>query len=311
MKKLFYTLCTILLCMLCIMPVRSATVSADTGPKPSVHVQFEGVKEKVYYATLLSKTRSTGPWGIWYGEDRLALESYLKEGQSEEVFMKFVEYADADGYFFLQNLFTITKDKGLSWGYYPPNTFKLLIYDPQTDSFACSSVYEKYAFDSYYKVDVSKVSFTQGEGENGSPQLVKNPIQAVQEYDWGKEIVGFLCRVSLTLAIEIALAFVFKLGRKGCLSLIVATNVGTQSLLNVFFNVFTYFGGFLCLPVYFLAEAVVFALEAGVYCLCAAKIQGMAERKKKTLVSYALAANAASFFIGVILSMIAGTDLLF
>ncbi len=38
------------------------TAKADIGPKPSVVIDFNGLDEKTYYATLLSSEKSTDPF---------------------------------------------------------------------------------------------------------------------------------------------------------------------------------------------------------------------------------------------------------
>ncbi len=46
----------------------SITASADTGPKPSVKVSFEGLSDELCYGTLLSASKSTGPASVWDGK---------------------------------------------------------------------------------------------------------------------------------------------------------------------------------------------------------------------------------------------------
>lgn len=48
-----------LLCIILMTGMLTLTASADTGPKPSVVVDFIGLEGKTYYATLLSSVKST------------------------------------------------------------------------------------------------------------------------------------------------------------------------------------------------------------------------------------------------------------
>jgi hypothetical protein len=48
-----------LLCIILITGMFPLTACADTGPKPSVVVDFIGLEGKTYYATLLSSVKST------------------------------------------------------------------------------------------------------------------------------------------------------------------------------------------------------------------------------------------------------------
>lgn len=104
----------------------TVTVFADTGPKPSVHVSFENMGGEPCYATLLSKTASTGPFYVWDGNEEHIDLSY--GFITEDVWRAFVEYDDPDGYFFLQRaVWKVSVSKDLTWGYYPPESFKILL----------------------------------------------------------------------------------------------------------------------------------------------------------------------------------------
>ena len=87
----------VVLCLFLILPLLPSVVYADTGPKPSVRVQFTGLGDAECYATLLSKHASTGPESAWNGEEELANPNHLPE----EIWRAFVDHADPDGYYFL------------------------------------------------------------------------------------------------------------------------------------------------------------------------------------------------------------------
>lgn len=133
--------------------VFSFTAFGDTGPKPSVVIDLVGLNGRACYGTLLSVHDSYGPNRAW----REGEEMYAYHEDDPEIWRKFVDYKDTDGYYFLQQFWSCTETKGFKWGYYPPDPFKLLLYFPETDTFAVTPVYEQYAFDSYYTVDVSKI----------------------------------------------------------------------------------------------------------------------------------------------------------
>ncbi len=133
--------------------VFSFTAFADTGPKPSVVIDLVGLSGRECYGTLLSVHDSYGPNRAW----REGEEMYAYHEDDPEIWRKFVDYKDTDGYYFLQQFWNCTETNGFKWGYYPPDPFKLLLYFPETDTFAVTPVYEQYAFDSYYTVDVSKI----------------------------------------------------------------------------------------------------------------------------------------------------------
>ena len=58
----------VLLCTVILLCAFSLSAFADTGPKPSVNIEIAGI-EGEYYATLLSKEKSTGPASAWDGTE--------------------------------------------------------------------------------------------------------------------------------------------------------------------------------------------------------------------------------------------------
>ena len=129
-----------LLLLILFLPI---SASADTGPKPSVRIAFTGGEGLTFYGTLLSRYDSTGPASAWNGQEEYA--SYHPGEEGYEVWRKFVDYKDADGFYFLQEWWDCSENQALNWIYYPPSTFKILLYFPDSDTFCISPVYEKYA----------------------------------------------------------------------------------------------------------------------------------------------------------------------
>lgn len=67
MRRCKWAICFMAVCFMAFLS--PMTAKADTGPKPSVTVTIDGVEEGVlYYATLLSEARSTGPATAYDGE---------------------------------------------------------------------------------------------------------------------------------------------------------------------------------------------------------------------------------------------------
>jgi hypothetical protein len=250
---------------------------ADMGPKPSVTISFYGLEGKSYYVTLLSKTSSTGPWSVDgepYGD------------VSEEIAQKFRQYQDPDGFYFL-NYYKLCEENDIfEWTYHPPQEFKILLYFPDEDRFLASkSSYERYAFDSYFKVEVSSGAIAIEEG-----QVVKN-------YDYLNEALEFLMRVAVTLAIEIGLALLLKYNKKEYLKVIGFTNLGTQTFLSAAVVLSTYFHGALS-SIFFLPalEIIVFIAEATVYSIFFKKIN---PDKNSHPIAFSFIANLLSFIAGL------------
>jgi hypothetical protein len=291
MKKSFVLFVYVFLLILC-MPV---CAFADMGPKPSVNIEFVGADGKEYYATLLSKTESTGPYYI-ADESKPYTMLYQQGDEDYDIWLKFKEYNDSDGYYFLQYFKNCTQTNSFKWIYYPPSEFKILLYYPQEGAFAVSEKYERYAFDSYFKVDISNVNFGANEVFDG--------LTAIKSYDYTGEIISLVCRIVLTILIEIATAFVFGFRRKKQLAFIGAVNVFTQTALNVALNISNYkYGQYMFVFNYIWLELLVAAVEFAVFSAFLKKTDG-GKYGKGVIASYAAAANIISFVLGLWLAKI-------
>lgn len=277
---------TLLVTVLVVVVVMSgSTAFADTGPKPSVHISFKNVQGN-FYCTLLSPGTSSGPFIEWDGTD----ETLDKIDVDTEIFLAFANYVDKDGYHFLQYLQLCNQNKSFVWGYHPPSTFKVLVYFPQTDTFFVSESYTRYAFNSYYKVDLGNADASQ-------------PLQLTNNYNYFREIALFLLRAALTVGLEICVALLFGLKQKRTLKVVVIVNVCTQVLLNIFLNVVIYYQGWLALFfLYFVAELLVYIVETVVFCMV------LSGKNKVVLLwksfVYPLVANLVSFVAGMFLWLV-------
>lgn len=282
-RKVFVFLMCLVLLMA--MPI---TASADMGPKPSVRIEFTGIEGETYYGTLLSLRDSTGPASAWNGNPDYA--HYHPGEDGYDIWLKFVEYQDTDGYFFLQWLWDCSENNQLNWTYYPPTSFKILLYFPETDTFYVSPVYERYAFDSYFTVDLSDYD--------------TDPILAHQSYDYTWEIISLVARIVLTIALELGIALLFGYREKKVLGFLAVVNIITQVILNVALNIVNYRSGSMSFTFsYVLYELLVFAIEAVAYSVLLKKFSSK-ELKKGRAVGYAFVANAASFAFGLWLAHI-------
>ena len=260
-------------------------VSADSGPKPSVNITFENMSDELCYGTLLSEDESTGPASVWNGNEN----DIWDNGLDREIWQAFVDYEDADGYYFLQWGWQVNETKELVWGYYPPSPFKILLYYPESDTFIVSGIYERYAFDSYFTVDMSGVT---------------DEITATKSYDYSVEIVSLLCRIVLTILLELGVAWLFGFRSKKQIGVILGINLVTQVVLNVLLNLINYKNGAFAFIFYYIEfEFIVFAIEAVVYAILLKRIS---EEKISTgeAVCYAFVANIVSFVAGGVIATV-------
>ena len=228
MKHTVKQISCLLFCLLLILTWLPVTARADTGPKPSVRITFKNMGDELCYGTLLSEKSSTGPASVWDGNEEYAYhnenELFPYAPTDYKTWKAFVEYEDSDGYYYLQRTWQVNEAKELSWTYYPPQKFKILLYYPETEQFVVSGIYERYAFDSYFSVDMES----------------DDMISVRQSYQYGQEIISLLARILITIAIEMGIAFLFGFRGKKALLLLVIVNTATQIVLNVLLNIINF-----------------------------------------------------------------------
>lgn len=309
------------LCLvLTILLFTPVTAKADLGPKPSVRILFENMGDEPCYGTLLSDRSSCGPAHAWDGDENHA---WYKENDCEwaafeyEVWKAFVEYEDPDGYYFLQEGWSVSSSKQIAWTYYPPSPFKILLYYPETGTFVSSGIYERYAFDTYYTVDMSGVQIgSVAYNEELSTDERRKPldieyneesdiderIEASPSYNYREEVISLIARIVITIIIEMVVALLFGFRKKKPLLLLVGVNAATQIILNVLLNVINYNSGqWAFVFFYILFELLVFGLEAILYCVWMKRLSGK-KRPGWFYVLYAFVANGVSFAAGLLIA---------
>ncbi|MEL7622235.1 MAG: hypothetical protein AAGU12_01485 [Clostridiales bacterium] len=269
---------------------------ADMGPKPSVVIDFAGLAGEHYYATLLSPTSSTGPHSA-LSRSGDGYTRYQEGDEDYHIFLKFAEYQDEDGFYFLQFFQDCSQSQQFRWTYYPPQEFKILLYVPERDQFLVSGeIYQRYAFDSYFTADVSPGD------PAGSFQGEAAAITAIKSYDYTDETLSLLARILLTMAIELAIALIFGFREKRLFRFIILVNAVTQIGLNLTLNLINYYSGHMMFAISYLPlEIAVFIAEGLLY------NRYLPRYSKEEIApwrpwTYALAANAASYALGLALA---------
>lgn len=281
---------------------------ADMGPKPSVTVTFENLGESACYGTLISKSYS-GPHHPYNPEH----DSH--DADEDSIWKAFVEYSDPDGYDYLQNHWNLSLKGEISWTYYAPSKFKILLYFPETKTFVSSGIYESYAFHSYFSATLTDTAVSVSQSE---------ALEVRKNYNYTWEIVSLFVRIIATVLIELGIALLFRLQTKKQLVSITVVNVITQTLLNLALNVYAYFRGvsiFEIIYLYIPVELGVFVIEAVTYAIILRRDEPKTvwaygaygepyrERNPKytsivRCILYALVANAVSFIAGLALARI-------
>lgn len=289
MKKRFFlfSLITAILISLFSFPA-----FADTGPKPSVNIEFTGIKEN-FYVVLLSETKSIFGDVIENIPDEELGEEQVRLKKIGEIFS---QYTDPDGYSYRTSA-SITSDVYKNASFYP-SSFKVLVYFPSTDSFAVSKIYEKHAFDAYYKIDLSGTNEQEHETTESGIRITYIEGSEIITYDYSGEAVKLIARILITLLIELLLAHLFGISGRRSFILLTVINVATQLLLNSILNAAVYLNGaghdsyvlFLTL------ELAIFTAEALIYAFTLPRFNNNISVLAAVL--YGLCANLSSVAIG-------------
>lgn len=284
------------LCALFVFMALPVTIHADIGPKASVRIQFKNMPDELCYGTLLSEKESTGPASVWDG----IKEHARKDEETADIWNAFVNYKDPDGYYYLQQHDKVSDTNEIAWTYYPPNRFKILLYYPETGTFVSSGIYERYAFDTYYTVDMDGIDIH--DVEYNEELSTNERIEAYRSYEYRQEMIGLAVRIVLTIVIEMLVALLFGFREKKQLVILAVVNIITQILLNVGLNIINYNSGAMAFTIFYvLLEVVVFIVEAILYCTLLKKAS-MKKKKNGYYVLYSFIANLVSFIAGMIIA---------
>lgn len=283
MKKLRSFFC----CLFVLAVFLPLNVHADMGPKPSVQVDLHQLPESPCYVTLLSQEKSTGPYSV--STDPVLRDSWLIERDpqpelAQKAWQAFRDYQDPDEFYFIEYFSRCEDGQEFAWTYYPPQTFKVLVWLPESNQFLCSEVLDRYAFDSY---------FTAIAADSGEPLAIH------KSYRYKTELLSLAVRIAATLVLELLIALLFRLHGKA-LRCILWTNLVTQILLNLALNLINYRCGPLAFIFHYIwMELAVLLLEALLYKFAFPRC---GEERPRVWLGYAAAANILSFVAGLLLA---------
>ncbi len=259
MKKFILTLFSVLF----LITVSYRPVSADIGPKPSIHISFTEGPEHPVYVTLLAEKEAYGP--------HHALEFAREEHQEEDE--AFIKAAHDSGFYYWADCDLIESGEEFVWGYYPPDVFKVAVYDPVTKEIKVSDTYERYAFEARYELDLKT-------------------MKVIEKSDSVKEMRNFALRLFATLAVELLIALLFGYKSKKELLIIFIVNIITQGLLNIFLTAGEIsMGAWVWMLIMPIGEIVVMILEMIIYWFT------LKSHKKGRAALYALCANFVTFLL--------------
>lgn len=257
----------------------SGKASADIGSRVTTEVRFRGLKGKKVYATLLSYFRGVGPNKAWDGTEK------PKYGGNKEIWKRFVNYKDHHGFSFLQKFWECSEDKPLSWYPYPPRMFKLLLYDPETDTFRVSESKLIFGFNNSYTAEV---------GEDGRLSLKLNVLTR-------KNTEALFIRLIVVLVVEIFIAMLYGLRERKAILVILLTNVVMQTIFH-FWLCYYYYDGIFRVgmkELYITSQLVMATIKFVIYYFLLRDDEDTARTMEKML-AFTLNANLASYILGFI-----------
>ena len=276
---------TLLLALIVMVPLLAVPAHADMGPKPGTTITVQGGGEERMVLTLLGEDDRWGP-NAFIGHGEYPSDWMVDNELQEEGWYAFRDYEDPDGFYFWGQVW----EDGVNWDYYPPEVFKVAVYYPDYDLLWVSAdTYERYAFQSAYRLILPAV----GEGAvSGEVEMVLK-----QEGSIAGELAGLAVRIVLTIAIELAVAWLFDFDGRRQRRLILRVNLLTQVGLNALLMAWYYFDGPLTAMLrLILAELAVLTVESIVY------LRRLREGESAgRTVLYTLCANAASVLLGFLL----------
>ncbi len=160
-----------------------------------------------------------------------------------------------------------------------------MLYYPKLDTFTVSDIYERYAFDSYFTITMDGLDIVSSKDD--------------RSYDYTWEAISFVCRVVITILLELLIAWFFAFRKKEQVAIILCVNVITQICLNLLLNFINYNRGpHAFIFWYVFLELLVFLAESTAYTIFLGKYSDTPVSNKKILL-YTLCANIVSFVGGM------------
>ncbi len=262
-----YLLCFLL--SITIFIIFAPKAYADAGPKTSVTIHVKGI-EGDYIITLLSDVKSTGPYSV-------GRVNYIDDSAEHRKLMeKFLAFED-DEYYILGYYDILNGDDDFTWGYHPPDNFKVLIYSIDKDEFYLSDKLSRYSFYSHFTTYL----------KDGKLILKKDYVNS-GGISISMTILMFLGTLFFTLFVELLLALLFKYKNKEIVY-IARVNIATQIGLYLFITLGTRFTTAHFLVLMFIAELIIWIIEISLY---AARFDN-----KNKAIGYGILANLLSYFL--------------
>lgn len=217
MKKIKNILFILLMFAITFFAMPFERVHAGIPPHNNAHVTIQGI-EGEYVAAFASSGKF-----IYANDD---YEAWLDKSEEKRIpYNPIMEYKDNEGYRWIGGYFECDGKEEISLRIYFEEDFKIIIYK-DNQLYKVSEKIEFYAYDSYYKIDLSS-----------------NDIIVKESYDYFGNILFLIFRIVLILSVEIGLLFLLKMYTKRNFIVTLILNVIGQLFLNIYVFISLYFNG--------------------------------------------------------------------
>lgn len=203
-------------CIILVLIFSCRNVTADSFPKANLMLTFRDVHQS-WVVTLLSSEKGLGPWEKReeYDPNGYGLDSTLYSGKQIEKSVWDSLNTYKDSYYFLGTYDIIDSEHPVfRWNYFPPEEFKVLLYDPDSGRYMESEIVTAYGLSREFTVDVNEADAS---------------VRVHSTFDWQ----GYFKRLLLTIVIEWGIALCFKYWKKKQWLFVIAVNFATQTALSL------------------------------------------------------------------------------
>lgn len=293
--KRFLGKASLLLCLLLLLSAFPAAARADSLPPPasSLDVAFTGLEGETYYVGLLGPMPEDDVRVNVLTLHVAIVSKVAKDNMA--VLQKFESYEDTDGLVALNTVQDCSETQCYHLDVFPSYRFKVLIYFPSTDHFVVSDrVYSYNTARNSSVVDAASLGLSaESSGPMDFGMQIAHPI--------GTILADFFVRLTLTLAVEMGVAWLFHLRGGRVFRFILIVNAITQALLMAALMIVNYRSSLLAAMLFYVVlESAVFLLEGILYAIFLKRYSEAPIPAWKPWV-YAWAANAASYIAGELL----------
>lgn len=222
MKRRIPSFLLALLLLVSLFPTAAGAALNFNRGTPTVLVTLEGLGQETCFATLLAQETESGPW---VQADTFA-DAPQTEGTNQAVWEAFNGYEDPDGFHFLGYFQNVTQVQSFLWNYCPPQTFKLLLYYPDSGTFCLSGeTCQREAYNSYFTASLSG-----------------DQLSLTQASTTGPLVFSLVLRTLVMAAAALVIALLFRIRGKQ-LPFYLGIHTGILLVLNLFLALVNYRSG--------------------------------------------------------------------